>query len=146
MLNSGRKLARGFTLIELLVVIAIIAILAATTLPMIPGVNDQARISTCTARLAQVGTAVRLYTEDYREMPARLTQLYDGRYIDQPSVLRCDKTGQEFSYRPLLLTADREAIVASCCDPAIPAGKRPHRYRTALVRLHRHGGTSLLRD
>lgn len=146
MFSRSRHCWRGFTLIELLVVIAIIAIMAATTLPMIPGVNDQARISTCSARLAQIGTALRLYSEDYQAMPDRLTQLCDGRYLDQQSTLRCDKTGEPYHYRKPALTADRETVVAACCDPATAAGKRPHRYRTALVRLHRHGGTTLFRD
>jgi prepilin-type N-terminal cleavage/methylation domain-containing protein len=71
--------SRAFTLIELLVVIAIIAILAATTLPMIPAVNDQARIGTCEARLQQLGVALRPYVEDYHAYPANLRALYDGR-------------------------------------------------------------------
>ena len=61
---ASRRKRAAFTLIELLVVIAIIAILAATTLPMIPAVNDQARISTCESRLQQIGVALRLYAED----------------------------------------------------------------------------------
>lgn len=133
----------AFTLIELLVVMAILAILAATTLPMIPGVNDQARIVTCESRLAQLGVALRLYTEDYQTMPPSLAALYEGRYIDQKSLLRCGKTGSDYFYRPQPLTADRDTLLAACCDPATPAGKRPHRYRTVFVRLHRHGGTTL---
>ena len=143
MCGCSRKISKGFTLIELLVVIAIIAIMVATTLPMSPGVNDQARVSTCSSRLAQIGTALRLYAEDYQAMPERLEQLYDGRYLEQRSVLRCDKTGEAYHYRKPARTADRETVIAACCDPATAAGKRPHRYRTALVRLHRHGGTSL---
>src|SRR4051812_18353556 len=86
----------AFTLIELLVVIAIIAILAATTLPMIPAVNDQARIGTCESRLQQIGIAIRLYAEDHHRMPATLDALYAGHYLEQKSLLRCDKTGKEY--------------------------------------------------
>jgi len=145
--SAGRRAQarRGFTLIELLVVIAIIAILAATTLPMIPGVNDQARIGTCEARLQQIGVALRLYEEDHHKMPPSLQALYTGRYLEERGVLRCDKMDREYFYRPAPLTADREQVIAACCDPATPAGKRPHRYGTVLVRLHRNGTASLAR-
>src|SRR5436305_2513319 len=93
--------ARGFTLIELLVVIAIIAIMAATTLPMIPGVNDQARIGTCESRLQQIGVALRLYEEDYHAMPRTLDDLYTAHYIEQRSLLRRDKTEHELYYHPV---------------------------------------------
>jgi prepilin-type N-terminal cleavage/methylation domain-containing protein len=136
---------RAFTLIELLVVIAIIAILAATTLPMIPAVNDQARIHTCESRLQQLGIALRLYAEDYRAYPASLEALYAGRYVEQRALLRCEKAEREYYYRPAALTADREQVLAACCDPATPSGQRPHRHRTVFVRLHVHGGATLAR-
>ena len=136
---------RAFTLIELLVVIAIIAILAATTLPMVPAVNDQARINTCESRLQQLGIALRLYAEDYHAYPASLQALYDGRYIEQRSLLRCDKTEQGYFYRPPSLTADRRQVIAACCDPATPRGQRPHRHHTVFVQLHVNGETSLAR-
>ncbi|MFN3648274.1 MAG: type II secretion system protein [Armatimonadota bacterium] len=141
-----RPARRGFTLIELLVVIAMIAILAAITLPMIPGVNDQARIATCESRLQQIGVALRLYAEDHHRYPARLAELYDGRYLEQRSLLRCDKAETEYFYRPPSLTAEREQVVAACVDPATPPGRRPHRHGTTLVRLHVHGGASLAQE
>jgi prepilin-type N-terminal cleavage/methylation domain-containing protein len=136
---------RGFTLIELLVVIAIIAILAATTLPMIPGVNDQARIGTCESRLQQIGIALRLYAEDHHRYPRSLQDLYKGRYLEQQSLLRCDKVGKEYYYRPVPLTADRDQIIAACCAPSVPSGQRPHRHGTVSVQLHVHGGATLAR-
>ena len=136
----------GFTLIELLVVIAIIAILTAITLPMVPALNDQARIATCESRLQQLGVALRLYVEDYRRYPSSLEALYAGRYIDQRSLLRCERSDRDYFFLPPSLAADRETVVAACCDPALPAGQRPHRHGTVAVRLHVHGGATLLRN
>jgi prepilin-type N-terminal cleavage/methylation domain-containing protein len=136
---------RAFTLIELLVVIAIMAILAATTLPMIPAVNDQARIGTCESRLQQIGIALRLYAEDYHAYPQSLQSLYDGRYLEQQSLLRCDKAAREYYYRPAPLNAARETVIAACTDPNTPDGSRPHSHRSLMVTLHAHGGTRRLR-
>jgi prepilin-type N-terminal cleavage/methylation domain-containing protein len=133
----------AFTLIELLVVIAIIAILAATTLPMIPAVNDQARISTCESRLQQIGVALRLYAEDYHAMPPNLDALYAGRYVDQHALLQCDKTGEAYYYQPAPLTAERGRIIAACVEPGRASGLRPHRHGTVAVQLHADGTATL---
>jgi prepilin-type N-terminal cleavage/methylation domain-containing protein len=134
---------RGFTLIELLVVIAIMAIMLAATLPMIPAVNDQARVATCQSRQEQVGVALRLYAEDHHRFPVRLQELVDGRYLDHPGLLRCDKTGAEFYYRPLPLNAAPASVLLACCDPATEPGKKPHRHGTGSVQLPLHGAAAL---
>jgi len=58
---------RGFTLIELLVVIAIIAILAAILFPVFARARENARKANCQSNLKQLGTATRMYTQDYDE-------------------------------------------------------------------------------
>jgi len=57
----------GFTLIELLVVIAIIAILAAILFPVFAQARESARSISCVSNLKQIGTAVRMYAQDYDE-------------------------------------------------------------------------------
>lgn len=54
---------RGFTLIELLVVVAIIALLIAILLPSLGKARDQAKLTTCGARLKQWGVAMNLYAQ-----------------------------------------------------------------------------------
>jgi prepilin-type N-terminal cleavage/methylation domain-containing protein/prepilin-type processing-associated H-X9-DG protein len=63
--KKGRSSA--FTLIELLVVIAIIAILAAILFPVFAKARAQARKTSGTSNLKQIGTATMMYIQDYDE-------------------------------------------------------------------------------
>jgi len=58
----------GFTLIELLVVIAIIAILVALLLPVLARAKERARRAECASHLRQIGIALHLYGEEYRDL------------------------------------------------------------------------------
>ncbi len=58
---------RGFTLIELLVVIAIVSILAAILFPVFGRARENARRSSCSSNLRQLGLAFMQYAQDYDE-------------------------------------------------------------------------------
>jgi len=64
---SPRNRNRGFTLIELLVVIAIIAILAAILFPVFARARENARRSSCSSNMRQIGLAIKQYIADIDE-------------------------------------------------------------------------------
>jgi len=63
-IRGTRPARRAFTLIELLVVIAIIAILASLLLPVLSRSKDKAKDIACINNLKQLGTAVRMYSDE----------------------------------------------------------------------------------
>ena len=62
-----QKTKKGFTLIELLVVIAIIAILAAILFPVFARARENARRSSCSSNIKQIGLGFQQYIQDYDE-------------------------------------------------------------------------------
>lgn len=58
---------QGFTLIELLVVMAIIALLAAILFPVFGRARENARRSSCTSNLKQLGLGIMQYAQDFDE-------------------------------------------------------------------------------
>lgn len=68
---SPARTKTGFTLIELLVVIAIIAILAAILFPVFARARENARRSSCSSNLKQIGLGLVQYEQDFDERTPR---------------------------------------------------------------------------
>lgn len=93
---------RAFTLLEVLVVLALIGILAAIMFPVIGRAREQARRTTCTTQLHQVGLAIALYRQDYTGLPAHLSNICP-QYLSNPAVLLCPSDAKRGQHAGTLL-------------------------------------------
>lgn len=88
---------RGFTLTELLVVVAIIALLMAILLPVYTLARRAAQRTVCISNLRQIGLAVRMYRDDYDELPPYLSKIYP--YVREGRVFICPVDPLEGQHR-----------------------------------------------
>ena len=77
----------GFTLIELLAVIAIVAILVAILFPVYTLARRAGQRTVCISNLRQIGLAVRMYRDDYDELPPYLSKVYP--YVHEGRLFVC---------------------------------------------------------
>lgn len=68
-------------------VIAVIAILAAMLLPVLLGARRSAQRTACISNLRQIGLAVRMYRDDYQELPPYLSAV--RAYVGDPRIFVC---------------------------------------------------------
>lgn len=84
-----RRVREGFSLVELLSVLGIVAALMAILMPVYLNTRRAAIRTVCISNLRQIGIAVRMYREDYQELPPYLsaihTYLGDGRVFVCPA-------------------------------------------------------------
>lgn len=84
-METGKRQS-GFTLIEMLVVMGMAALLAAIIFPVWGAVARHQANSTCALNLKSIGTAVRMYREDFGGFPVDVTEQY--RLYDDGGVPR----------------------------------------------------------
>jgi prepilin-type processing-associated H-X9-DG protein/prepilin-type N-terminal cleavage/methylation domain-containing protein len=68
---NDRARSAAFTLIELLVVVAVIAVLISLLLPALAGARKVARTAVCLSNQKQIGTALMLYANQYKDFTPR---------------------------------------------------------------------------
>src|SRR5882762_9589619 len=64
-----RQVRRGFSIVELLVVTGIITVLVALLLPSLNRAREQANRTRCMSNLRQIGLALTIYKNDFRDYP-----------------------------------------------------------------------------
>jgi prepilin-type N-terminal cleavage/methylation domain-containing protein/prepilin-type processing-associated H-X9-DG protein len=120
---------RGFTLIELLVVIAIIAVLAAILLPVFAQARENARSTACLSNVRQLGTATRMYVQDFDE------RLFFRASATIPSVSRSGAVVPAPAQPPVLWWNALQPYIRNSQILVCPSDPAPAPSKDALGRL-----------
>lgn len=75
------KRRSGFTLVELLVVIAIIALLVSILMPALGRVRELARRVQCSSQISNVGKAIAMYTNEYKDFFPTVASISDDSWV-----------------------------------------------------------------
>ncbi|MFT3786424.1 MAG: DUF1559 domain-containing protein [Tepidisphaeraceae bacterium] len=97
--RSRRSTRSAFTLVELLVVIGIIALLVSILLPALSSAREQANSVKCKANLKQMGTALRMYIEQWKYYPGCYAPGGGSSYAVWPTRLRTMMGGGQGVFR-----------------------------------------------
>jgi type II secretory pathway pseudopilin PulG len=114
-----QHLRRGLTLVEVLVVLEIIVVMAGILVPVGYHVRGATKISACTANLAQISMATKMYYEDHAGPPVCDLPVSLADYVDSTSVFVCpeDEKGSLDSYSEFFIArkdATGEEFVVGC--------------------------------
>lgn len=106
---------RGVTLVEVVVVFCILAVVFLFLLMMAPRGREQARLLGCQKNLGQIGIALAIYDQNYRQLPsvAVVAGIDDGGRASSPGPLRS------------LLEALQLPDLSELKDPQSPVNPRP---------------------
>lgn len=122
---------RGFTLIELLVVVAIIALVIGILLPSLAAARAAARQAVCLSNQRQLGTALALYAETYREYIPResgFSETLNGG-VPQVPAWRLDRT--TFASRNITWAFNLRPFVDDLAVSSQPDGGMGDQYANA---------------
>lgn len=84
----------GWTLPELLVAMAVIVLLVGILGGVFALVRHRSRETTCLSNLHQLGLALKMYEDDWKELPPRLEVLYP-KYVRSKAVFFCPSMSPE---------------------------------------------------
>lgn len=127
--------ARAFTLVELLTVIAIIGILAAILIPTVGRVRASARNAQCVSNMRQWGTAIRLFSNDFKGLVALYNNLGGGTPSPQ---IYSPYFGQNNMLDPSGVSRPSQEVMSRCPN-AVTDSSDPE-YRARCYAFVRGGG------
>lgn len=131
--RSSTPTPRAFTLIELLVVIAVIALLVGILLPALGSARQQARATTCAARLQQLGVALNLYLNDFdNTLPQTRVSLFGQKVVIGP--LFGGKKGSLPAYGIDEFGAERRPLNRYVMDVEVPPDSEPGVFEVETFR------------